>query len=58
MLISRQDAAVRLGTSARFVDKLRKNGELRSFKINRMVKIDSQDIETYLAMRAEKRGGE
>lgn len=56
MLLTVQEAAERLGTSARFIRRLRAERRLTFIKLGKHLRIDSDDLDAYVeAGRQEPR---
>ena len=57
MLLTIDQAAERLGTSARFVRRLRAERRIPVVKLGKRIRIDSHDLEAYIAAgRVDARG--
>ena len=48
MLLTVEQAADRLGTSARFIRRLRTEGRIPVIKLGKHIRIDSNDLDTYI----------
>ena len=49
MLLTVEQAAERLGTSVRFIRRLRTEGRIPVVKLGKQVRIDSTDLDAYIA---------
>jgi len=49
MLLTVEQAAERLGTSARFIRRLRTEGRIPVVKLGKHVRIDSADLDAFIA---------
>jgi excisionase family DNA binding protein len=49
MLLTVNQAAERLGTSARFIRRLRFEGRIAVIKLGKHIRIDSDDLEAFIA---------
>ena len=49
MLLSVDQAAERLGTSTRFIRRLRFEGRIPVIKLGKHIRIDSDDLEAFIA---------
>ena len=48
MLLTVEQAADRLGTSVRFIRRLRTEGRIPVVKLGKHIRIDSNDLDTYI----------
>ena len=48
MLLTVEQAAERLGTSVRFIRRLRTEGRIPVIKLGKHIRIDSTDLDTYI----------
>lgn len=56
MLLTVDQAAERLGTSVRFVRRLRAERRIAVVKIGRHIRIDSTDLDAYINAGRQERG--